>query len=196
MNAKVILASGSAIRAKILSGAQIPFEVIKPGVDEDEIKNSFAGSDLEELATRLAEAKCMAVAEKTDVIVIGSDQIMEFRGQRFGKPKSLEEAADRLRLLAGETHSLINAVVIAREGKVISRHVDRPYLTMRDLTDHEIELYIKEAGPDILSSVGAYQVENLGARLFERIDGDYFAVLGMSLFPLLNILRREGALAF
>lgn len=195
---KIILASGSVIRAEILRGAGIDFDVTKPGVDEDEIKTSSAkkGAGLEETAMMLAEAKCMAVAKQTSGIVIGSDQILEFQGRAFDKPKTMNDARDRLLEMQGGAHTLINAVAVARDGKIIWRNLDRPHLIMRDLTEEEIDAYLTAAGPDILFSVGAYQVEGHGARLFERIDGDYFAVLGMSLFPLLGVLRREGALPF
>ena len=99
-------------------------------------------------------------------------------------------------VLAGLQTGLINAVVVALNGQVIWRHVDRPKLMMRSLTEAEIDAYLAAAGPDILSSVGAYQVEKLGARLFDDIKGNYFAVLGMSLLPLLDVLRREGAIDF
>jgi len=108
----------------------------------------------------------------------------------------MAEARERLIEMKGATHTLINAVVVARDGDIIWRNLDRPRLTMRDLTEADIDAYLDAAGPDILFSVGAYQVEKLGARLFEEIDGNYFAVLGMSLLPLLGVLRREGAIAF
>ncbi len=195
---KIILASGSAIRAEILRSAGVDFDVIKPGVDEDEIKASSAknGMGLEEIAITLAEAKCMAVANESPDIVIGSDQILEFQGLAFDKPKTMDDARDRLLKMRSATHTLINAIAVARRGEIIWRNLDRPHLTMRDFSETEIDAYLDAAGPDILFSVGAYQVEGHGARLFERIDGDYFAVLGMSLFPLLGVLRREGALPF
>lgn len=195
---KIILASGSAIRAEILRGAGVDFDVVKPGVDEDEIKSSSAknGVGLEDIAMTLAEAKCMAVADESPDIVIGSDQILEFQGLAFDKPKTMDDARDRLLKMRGATHTLINAIAVARGGEIIWRNLDRPRLTMRDLSETEIDAYLGAAGPDILFSVGAYQVEGHGARLFDRIDGDYFAVLGMSLFPLLGVLRREGALLF
>lgn len=195
---KIILASGSAIRAQILRGAGVDFDVVKPGVDEDEIKESSTknGVGLEDIAMTLAEAKCMAVADENPDIVIGSDQILEFQGLAFDKPKTMDEARDRLLKMRGATHTLINAIAVARDGEIIWRNLDRPHLTMRDFSETEIDAYLGAAGPDILFSVGAYQVEGHGARLFEHIDGDYFAVLGMSLFPLLSVLRREGALSF
>lgn len=195
---RIILASGSAIRAQILRNAGVPFDAIKPNVDEEVIKRQCMkeGVTLEEMAMKLAEAKCLAVARGENGLVIGSDQILEFEGRPFDKPANMDDARARLMEMQGATHSLINAVVVAREGDVIWRGLDRPRLTMREMNAEEIGAYLGAAGPDILSSVGAYQVENFGARLFDKIEGDYFAVLGLSLFPLLDILRREGALHF
>lgn len=198
MRTRIILASGSAIRADILRNAGISFDVIKPGVDEDVIKERAAAEslDLEATAMALAEAKCMAVAKGTDDIVIASDQILEFNDRPFDKPKSMEEACARIREMAGQSHSLINAIAVARAGKISWRHIDRPRLYMREISDAEVETYLERAGPEILSSVGAYQVERLGARLFEKIEGDHYAVLGLSLYPLLAYLRKEKAIAF
>ncbi|MEZ5893561.1 MAG: nucleoside triphosphate pyrophosphatase [Parvularculaceae bacterium] len=195
---RIILASGSAIRAAILRGAGVPFEVMKPDVDEDVVKREAArdGLDLETLAMRLAETKCMDVARRTNAIVIGSDQIMEFQNRAYDKPKTLDEARARLNDIQGAAHTLINAVAVAREGRIIWRNLDRPTLVMRKMKAGEIDAYLAACEPDILHSVGAYQVEKLGSRLFERIEGDHFAVLGLSLYPLLELLRREGALPF
>ena len=193
-----ILASGSAIRARILKAAGLSFRIVKPDVDESIIKESglAKGEGLEEIAMRLAEAKTMAVAHADDGLVIGADQILEFEGRAYDKPKSTEEAGKRLQEMQGRAHTLINAVAVARDGAIIWRSLNRPKLFMRTLTVEEIETYLKEAGPGILSSVGAYQIENLGARLFDRIEGDYFAVLGLSLFPLLKLLREEGVMDY
>ena len=193
---RIVLASGSAIRAAILREAGVPFEVMRPDVDEDAVKGEGKreGLDLEALAMRLAEAKCLDIAAKTNAIVIGSDQIMEFKGRAYDKPKSMAEARMRLVETQGAAHTLINAVAVARDGDVIWRNLDRPTLVMRKMTEAEIDAYLAACEPDVLKSVGAYQVEKLGGRLFERIEGDHFAVLGLSLFPLLDLLRREGAL--
>lgn len=195
---RIILASGSAIRRDILTAAGVPFEVMKPDVNEDTIKaqGKSEGLDLEALAMRLAEAKCMDIAQKTDAIVIGSDQIMEFEGRAYDKPATMGEARTRLLETQGASHTLINAICVARHGQIIWRNLDRPTLTMRALTEKEIDAYLDAAGPEILYSVGAYMIEKLGARLFERIDGDQFAVLGLSLYPLLGLLRDEGAIPF
>ncbi len=200
MNAapQIILASGSAIRANILRGAGVSFEITKPNVDEAVIKTEAvgAGRTLEQMAMMLAEAKALDVAKTTDAIVIGADQILEFEGRAYDKPQDMGEARTRLAEMAGATHTLINAVAIARQGRIIWRNLERPKLCLRDLTETEIIAYLAAAGPEILTSVGAYQIEGIGARLFETIDGDYFSVLGLCLFPVLDCLRREGALAF
>lgn len=195
---QIILASGSAIRAQVLSAAHVPFSIIRPDVDEDAIKrkNKRTGASLETTAQALADAKALAVTAPEGALVIGADQILEFEGRGFDKPATMEEARQRLQTLQGAPHTLINAVTVARGGSVIYRNIDRPQLLIRRLEKSEIDAYLEEAGPDILSSVGAYQVEKSGARLFERIEGDYFAVLGLSLFPLLAFLRREGALEY
>ena len=178
--------------------ACVPFEAMKPDVDETVIKDAVQkdGVDLETLAMMLAEAKCMDVARRTDAIVIGSDQIMEFQGRAYDKPADLAEARARLTEIQDASHTLINAVAVARNGEIIWRNLDRPSLTMRAMTVEEIDAYLDEAGPEILASVGAYQIEKLGGRLFERVEGDHFAILGLSLFPLLDLLRREGALDY
>lgn len=195
---KIVLASGSAIRAQILRNAGLDFETRRPDVDEDAIKVQSASQNLslEETALALAEAKALAESHDPENLVIGSDQILEFQGRAYDKPKSIEEARARLLEMAGATHTLINGVVVSRAGEIIWRNIDRPRLTMRKITEHEIDGYLEAADPDILKSVGAYQVERLGARLFECIDGDYFAVLGLSLYPLLAFLRSEKAIAF
>ena len=200
---KIILASGSAIRADILRNAGVPFDVARPDVDEDLIKARCyeGGLDLETTAMALAEAKCLAVAVGDDRVgdddlVIGSDQILEFEGRPFDKPKSMNDARERLRRMAGAPHTLINAVAVARGRAVRWRHIDRPILSLRAFSEVELDAYLDASGPEILKSVGAYQVEKLGARLFDRIDGDHYAVLGLSLYPLLGFLRDEGALAF
>lgn len=194
--ARIVLASGSAIRARILEGAGVPFDIVRPDVDEDAIRKTALGESrtLRETAQRLADAKALAV--NAGAPVIGSDQILAFEGRGFDKPRTIDEARERLKLLQGRRHTLINAVAVARGGKIVFRHVEEPALLMRAMTDGEIAAYLDAAGDEILSSVGAYQVEALGSRLFDRIDGDYFAVLGLSLYPLLGYLRREGFLAF
>lgn len=190
------LASGSAIRASILRDHEIEFMVVKPDVDESVIKKeaAAAGLSLEETAMRLAEAKCLAVANSQPGFVVGSDQILEFEGKPFDKPADLDEAGARLLQMQGQTHSLINATVLASDGEIIWRNIARPRLTMREMDRAEIDDYLDAVGSQVLSSVGAYQVETKeGADLFSKISGDWFAVQGLAIYPLLDVLRREGA---
>lgn len=188
----IVLASGSAIRAKILHDAGVDFTAVKPGVDEAAVKQELAGSPLPDIAMALAERKSLSV-EAPGALIIGSDQILEFRGKAFDKPADMAEAHARLAALAGETHSLINATAVACDGEIVFRHLAQPTLKMRAFSDEEIARYLAAAGEGVLASVGAYQVEGLGAHLFEAIAGDYFAVLGLALFPLLGFLREQGA---
>lgn len=199
MRRAIVLASSSAIRARILDAAGIAFTAAKPRVDESAVKRACEseGLGLEKTALRLAETKALAVSgAPPHAHVIGADQILEFEGRAHDKCASMAEARARLLALRGREHTLINAVVVARDGAVQFHHIDRPRLRMRDFSEVELDRYLSAAGEEILASVGAYQVEGLGARLFERIDGDYFAVLGLSLLPLLSFLRRAEALDY
>ena len=195
MRPPLILASGSAIRASILKNHGVDFTIVKPGVDESLIKTEAAGTgaDLQSIAIALAEAKCLAVARSAPGFVVGADQILEFEGKAFDKPRDMEEARARLSAMAGKTHSLINATVLASDGEIIWRNLERPKLTVRTMTPADIDRYFDAVGDDILTSVGAYQVETEeGAALFERISGDWFAVQGLAVYPFLDELRRRG----
>ena len=194
---KLVLASGSAIRARILLAAGIPFDVRPANVDEAIIKQEglAQGKALPQIALDLATAKAQAEIHD-DALVLGSDQILEFEGKAYDKPKDMSEARDRLLAMSGKTHTLINASVISKGSNLIWHHVEQPILKIRNFTEQQIDAYLHEAGPEILSSVGAYQVENIGSRLFESIEGDYFAVLGLSLLPILPVLREHEIIAF
>ena len=195
---RLILASGSAIRAKILTDIGLDFEIVKPDVDEDVIKNACAaeGLSLNETVLRLSDAKALAAHAPDDAIVIGSDQILEHHGRAFDKPRDLEEARGRLTLLQNDVHALINGVSVVKAGAVIYRNVEISKLFMRRLKDDEITAYLADAGEVILSSVGGYQIERFGARLFDRVEGDHYAILGLALFPLLAFLRDADLLDY
>lgn len=181
-----------------MTSAGITFDVMKPDVDEAALKSDGQrnGLNLDQIAQNLADAKATAHPPIDDRPVLASDQILEFNGQGFDKPQSMAQARARLLALSGSTHSLINAISIAQRGEIVFRHIDRPKLLVRVLTANEIDAYLDQAGEEILESVGAYQVENLGARLFDRIEGDYFAVLGLSIFPVLAFLRQNHVIDF
>lgn len=191
---KLILASGSAARRQMLESAGLTFEVDAPRVDEEAAKASLrtAGLKPRDQADALAELKALSVSRARPDFVIGADQMLALDGDVFDKPKDVNEARQHLTRLRGHTHELITAAVVAREGAIIWRHIDTPKLRMRAFSDAFLEDYMARAGEHVLHSVGAYQLEGLGAQLFERVEGDYFSVLGLPLLPLLAFLREHG----
>ena len=191
----VVLASTSAIRRAVLSGAGVSFEVVSPGVDETAIKDSLMaeGVSPRDIADALAEAKALKVSLKRPGLVIGADQTLDFEGRLFDKAESVEEARARLTALRGKTHKLHCGMVVARDGRPIWRAVVTSTLRMRPFSDAYLDAYLERNAPGVLSSVGCYQLEGEGVQLFDRIEGDYFAILGLSLVPLLDLLRRHGA---
>ncbi|HTX49856.1 MAG TPA: Maf family protein [Caulobacteraceae bacterium] len=194
----MVLASRSASRAAILRGAGVAFDAIDSGVDEDAHKTDLLarGAKPRAIAEGLAEAKALSgSARRRDALVIGADQTLDLEGALFDKAPDLQAAARRLRALRGKAHRLHSAVVVAKAGAVIWRTVESPRLKMRDFSDAFLEGYLARCGDALLGSVGCYLLEGEGAQLFSEIEGDYFAVLGLPLLPLLDVLRREGALA-
>lgn len=196
MAREVILASASLTRAGLLRNAGVVFASLPPMTDEEALKREFAALAPSGLAVALAERKALSIsAAHAQAIVIGADQVTNFQGGALGKPESLEAALERLRAMRGKPHVLETAAVCAVGGAIQWSHLARPELTMRDVSDGFLAEYGGKAGAGILSSAGAYQLEGLGAQLFERIEGDYFAILGLPLLPLLAYLRAAGALA-
>jgi septum formation protein len=192
---RLILASGSAVRARLLMGAGLAFDVMPSSVDEDEIKHAHRGAAVEPLAMILARAKAAEVAARhPDALTIGADQILDCDGRRFDKPKDRAEAAAHLRAFRGRPHRLITACTIHRGRDEVWHHTAIPRLTMWDFDDAFIDDYLARSGDGVLTSVGAYQLEALGAHLFENIEGDYFSILGLPLLPLLSFLRTQGLL--
>lgn len=190
----LILASGSAARRRMLAAAGLSFEAIAPNVDEEAAKLSLraAGLSPRDQADALAELKALSVSRTRGGFIIGADQMLALEGEVLDKPRDLAEARAHLVKLRGRTHELATAAVVARDGAVIWRHVDTPRLKMRAFSDAFLEDYLARAGELALASVGAYQLEGLGAHLFERVEGDYFSVLGLPLLPLLALLRAHG----
>jgi len=194
----VVLASKSSSRQAVLTAAGVAFEAVGSGVDEDAAKARLLsdGCEPRDIAARLAEAKAVAVSQvRPEAIVIGADQTLELDGALFDKAGTLGECRQRLQQLRGKRHLLHSAVVAAQHGAPIWRHVESPRLSMRAASDAFIDAYLARHGESLLGSVGCYQLENDGAQLFDAIDGDYFAILGLPLTPLLNLLRENGALA-
>jgi septum formation protein len=193
----IILASASAVRARLLKDAGVLFRVVSAGVDEAAAKPGLlaAGAGPREIAVNLADAKAIAAPSEPHDLVIGADQTLDLDGELMDKVASVAEARVRLERLSGRSHTLHSAVALARGGEVIWRAVASPVLTVRALSGAFLDHYLDRAGGDLLSSVGGYELESLGAQLFERIDGDYFAVLGLPLIELLSALRSFGLLA-
>ncbi|WP_374534955.1 nucleoside triphosphate pyrophosphatase [Phenylobacterium sp.] len=196
MGAQVILASKSAARRAVLTGAGVPFEAVVAGVDEDAVKASMlaGGSGPRDVADALAEIKAVKVSAGRPGLVIGSDQTLEFEGRLYDKAKTLEAARERLKAMRGKLHRLHSAVVVAQGGAPIWREVVSATLTMRDFSDDFLEAYLAAEGEQALGSVGCYRLEGPGAQLFSSIEGDYFTILGLPLMGLLDLFRRHGVL--
>ncbi|WP_374657256.1 nucleoside triphosphate pyrophosphatase [Phenylobacterium sp.] len=192
----VILASKSAARRAVLTGAGVPFEVVVAGVDEDAVKTSMLaqGATPRDVADALAEIKAVKVSASRPGFVIGSDQTLEFEDRLYDKAESVDAARERLRTMRGKPHKLHSAVVVARDGAPIWREVVSATLTMRDFSDEFLESYLAGEGEQALGSVGCYRLEGPGAQLFSAIEGDYFTILGLPLMGLLDLLRRHGVL--
>ena len=192
----IILASGSESRRSLLAGAGVDAQCIKPNVDEDTARAAMRaeGVTVRDQAMQLAEMKALKVSRTTQGLVIGGDQMLNLEGQAFDKPKDLAGAKAHLEALSGKAHHLETAIVIAENGEFVWRHLARPKLTVRILSNAFIETYIETCGTSLLSTVGAYKLEGPGAQIFSRIEGDYFSILGLPLLPLLDYLRVRGVL--
>jgi septum formation protein len=198
MTRPLVLASASAIRRTILTNAGLTVAVEPASIDELAVKQEMRrqGAPVESVAIELAARKASAVAVRhPGALVIGADQILEAGGEWLNKPADRAAAERQLTSLSGRTHRLISGAAIIEEGREIWRHADTVTMHMRMLSPDFITSYLDRAGPAVTSSVGAYQIENLGAQLFNRIDGDFFTVLGLPLLPLLAFLRQRGIIA-
>jgi septum formation protein len=192
---RLILASKSAARRAMLEGAAVPFTVHVADVDEDAIKAQLADHDAAELAVELARAKALAVSRHhEDAWVLGADQTLAFEGGRVSKAKSLEAARGRLMQMRGRSHQLHSGAALARNGQIVWSGVDTATLTMREFSDVFLDRYLATEGEGLLSCVGSYRLEGMGSQLFEAVEGDYFTVLGLPLWPVLAELRRAGVL--
>lgn len=190
----LVLASGSVSRRRMLEAAGLVFEVDPPRMDEEAAKASLRAEGMKprDQADALAELKALSISRRRFEFVIGADQMLAVEGEVLDKPKDMAEARSHLARLRGCTHELLTAAVVAREGAIIWRHVDTPKLKMRAFSDAFLDDYLERVGTAALASVGAYQLEGYGAHLFERVEGDFFSVLGLPLLPLLAFLREHG----
>ncbi|HTR18299.1 MAG TPA: nucleoside triphosphate pyrophosphatase [Acetobacteraceae bacterium] len=192
---RLILASASPTRRALLEVAGVPVEIRPAAVDEESIKHAARAEDVapEQTALLLADIKAKRIREP-DALIIGADQLLVCEGTWFDKPADLAAAEAQLRALRGRTHTLHTAVVCVRDGTRIWQHVATPRLTMRDFSDAFLESYLRAEGEALLGSVGAYRIEGPGIQLFDAIEGEHSAILGLPLLPLLGFLRQHGAL--
>jgi septum formation protein len=193
----VVLASASATRAHLLRVAGVPFEQRPAAIDEASLKEALQGEGVTpgDAAVALAELKAERVANRMpDAIVLGADQILTCADRWFDKPQSRAEARAQLSALAGKRHELATAVVAFRGGARVWHHLAVPRLWLRGCSPEFLDAYLDTVGQAAFASVGAYQIEGIGAQLFARIEGDQFAVMGLPLLELLEFLREQGVL--
>lgn len=190
----IVLGSSSAIRAEILRRAGLDFTIEPPRVDEVALKRSMEGQRADDVAGALAAAKALEVSRRCPGVVIGADQVLELDGAILDKVRARAEALARLERMSGRAHALVGGIAVAEGGRLIAQEVGRSRLHMRALGRAALATFLDAEGEGVLASVGCYRFEGLGARLFERVEGDYFAILGLPLLPALAMLRAAGAL--
>ena len=192
---RVVLASGSASRAALLAQAGVDCVRDPSDVDEDALKRAMALEPTERVALALAVAKARRVAARQPgALVIGGDQMLDCEGRRFDKPADRAAARAQLLALRGRAHTLPTAAVVVRDDAVLWQSVETPRMVVRAFSDAFLDDYLDRVGDAVTRSVGGYQIEGLGVQLFERIEGDFFTILGLPMPQLLGFLRAEGAL--
>jgi len=188
----LILASGSPFRKQLMEAAGLKFTAEPARIVEREIEAPLvaSGASPEQVAVALAKAKAQDVAARNpQAFVIGSDQVMSIDGRLFHKCTSIEMAREQLASMRGRTHRLSSAISIVQNGQEVWSHVSVADLTFRQFTDAFLDTYIANAGPKVLLTVGAYSYEGLGQQLFEKVEGDFFTIIGLPMLPLLAALR-------
>jgi len=194
--APLVLASRSAVRRTLLEAAGVPVETCPADIDERGVE---AGAPLKApvaIAALLAREKASVIAGRNrGRLVLGADQTLSLDGRRFTKPADRAAARAQLRALSGRAHELYSAIAFVRDDVVLFEHVGVARLTMRAVSDRFLDDYLDAVGDAATASVGAYHLEGVGIQLFERLDGDYFTVLGLPLLTALDFLRRHGCLA-
>ena len=191
----LLLASQSAIRLTLLRNAGVAAEAYPARIDEDALRAALSAEDAtpRDIADALAEAKALKLAQRhPTALVLGCDQILALGPRIFAKAETRDEARQQLQDLAGHTHQLLSALVLYHNAEPIWRHVGVARLTMREASSAYLDAYLDRTWPDIGQSVGCYQLESEGIRLFSTIEGDYFTILGLPLLPLLTYLSLRG----
>lgn len=192
-HARFILASKSAARREVLANAGVTFEVQVAGVDEDALKTP--GVDPRQLAIDLAKAKALVVsAQHPEAVVLGADQTLAFDGGLVSKASDLDQAKARLSSMRGRPHQLHSGLALARGGEILWADADTAHMVVRDFSDDFLDAYIEHEGEELLYCVGSYRLEGMGSQLFDKVEGDYFTVLGMPLWLVLDKLRTFGVL--
>ena len=196
----VVLASEAEGPQKLLTAAGLAFRIVPPEVDEaaihEALHNGNAETDFSDVAELLARAKAEEVSARVPgALVIGADQVLSLDGKILDKPMDRDAVRDSLFALRGKTHQLHSAVALAEGGQVIWTHTETAHLTMRQFSPEFLGLYLAAADPQVYQSVGPYQLDGLGIQLFDRIEADYFAILGLPVLLLFARLRESQIIA-
>ena len=190
---KIILASKSGVRKKILNNYNINFDVIVSNVDEDEVKNSLLaeGANPLEISKNLAEIKSIKVSTKNpDKLVLGADSVISLNNELINKPKSRDEALEILKKLNNSKHYLISSVCISKNGAMIWNHTDKSELKMKNFSDEQLITYLNKIKTETLLAYGVYQVEANGLQLFEYIKGDQNSIMGLPINEIINYIDQ------
>ncbi len=190
---RIILASKSGVRKKILDKYKIDCEVIVSNVDEDEVKNSLLseGADPSSISKNLAEIKSIKVSSRNpDMLVLGADSVISLNNELINKPKSRDEALQILKKLNNSKHFLISSVCISKNGAMIWNHTDVSELKMKNLTDNKLNEYLDKISTETLLAYGVYQIEANGLELFEYIKGDRDSIMGLPIKDIINYINQ------